>query len=71
MMSNKKKHSSNDSWTVAKRRYNLSADQIEMAKKLGLNPKKFGRWAPNKSEPWKEPLGDCIERFYNKRFNKK
>ena len=40
-----------------------------MAKKLGMNPKKFGKLAPNKFEPWKEPLGAFIERCYNKRFN--
>ncbi len=39
-----------------------------MAKQLGLNPKKFGKLVPSKSQPWKEPLGKFIEGCYNKRF---
>ena len=64
---NKTKHK--DPWAIAKIKYRLNARQIEMAKKLGLNPKKFGKLVPNKSEPWKEPLGKFIKRCYNKRFN--
>ncbi len=64
---NKTKHK--DPWAIAKIKYRLNVPQIEMAKKLGLNPKKFGKLVPNKSEPWKEPLGKFIERCYNKRFN--
>ncbi len=64
---NKTKHK--DPWAIAKIKYRLNARQIEMAKKLGLNPKKFGKLVPNKSEPWKVPLGKFIERCYNKRFN--
>jgi hypothetical protein len=41
-----------------------------MAKKLGMNPKKFGSLVPNKSEPWKKPLGPFIESCYYKRFEK-
>ena len=40
-----------------------------MAKKLGMNPKKFGKLIPNKSQPWKELLGIFIERCYDKRFS--
>ncbi len=39
-------------------------------KVLGMNPKKFGKSAPNKSEPWKGPLGEFIEECYQKRFKK-
>ncbi len=60
-----------DPWTIAKTKYRLNARQIEMAKELGMNPKKFGKIAPNKSEPWKEPLGTFIERCYSKRFKVK
>ncbi len=69
-MSKKKKYSSKDYWYIAKKKYHLSAGQIKMAKELGLNPKKFSRYAPNKHEPWKGPLSEFIERLYNKRFNK-
>ena len=64
---NKIKHK--DPWAIAKTKYHLNTCQIEMAKKLGLNRKKFGKLVPNKPEPWKEPLGTFIERCYNKRFN--
>jgi hypothetical protein len=39
-------------------------------KKIGMNPKKFGNLVPNKSEPWKKPLGQFIETCYYKRFKK-
>ncbi len=29
-------------WIQAKKKYRLSAEQITIAKELGLNPKKFG-----------------------------
>ncbi|MHA1438690.1 MAG: hypothetical protein ACTSPD_14040 [Promethearchaeota archaeon] len=64
-MTNKDK----DTWTTAKRKYHLTERQIQMAKKLGMNPKKFGKIAPNKSQPWKTSLGNFIERCYDKRFS--
>ncbi|MHA1490865.1 MAG: hypothetical protein ACTSRI_14620 [Promethearchaeota archaeon] len=54
---------------MAKKKYHLTERQIEMAKKLGMNPKKFGRHAQNKSQSWKEPLGRLIEKCYDKRFS--
>jgi hypothetical protein len=51
--------------------YRLSAEQIAMAKELGLNPKKFGSLANHHQEPWKAPLGDFIEEIYQKKLNKK
>ena len=47
----KKKKIPNDLWALAKTKYHLSSRQIEMAKKHGMNPKKFGSLVPNKSEP--------------------
>ena len=41
-----------------------------MARELGMNPKKFGKLANHKQEPWKEPLPDFIETLYWKRFKK-
>ena len=60
-----------DPWIIAKKKYRLTERQIEMAKKLGMNPKKFGKYASNKSQPWKEPLGSFIEGCYDKRFSTK
>lgn len=56
------------SWQDAKKRYRLPNETIIMAKKLGLNPKKFGGLANHKQEPWKEPLPDFIHSLYQKRF---
>lgn len=70
-MPKKKKKESEDSWSLARTKYHLSSHQIEMAKKLGMNPKKFGSLVPNKSEPWKKPLGQFIETCYYKRFKKR
>jgi len=36
-----------------------------------MNPKKFGKIANHKQEPWKAPLPGFIEEIYYKRFRKK
>ena len=59
-----------DKWIEAKRRYRLSYMHIQMARELGMNPKKFGRLANHKQEPWKAPLPIFIEEIYYKRFKK-
>jgi hypothetical protein len=41
-----------------------------MARELGMNPRKFGRLANHRQEPWKAPLPVFIERIYKKRFGK-
>jgi hypothetical protein len=68
-----KKHSSSPDqlWADPKKRYKLTDEHISMAKELGLNPKKFGSYAPNKQEPWKAPLSEFIEEIYLKQFKKK
>ena len=57
-------------WAEVKKKYRLSETTIQMAKRLGLNPKKLGSIANHKQEPWKEPLPDFIQTLYDKRFNK-
>ena len=64
-MSNK-----NEDWMIAKRKYHLTDIQIQMARELGMNPRKFGSLANHKQENWKAPLADFIEELYFKRFNK-
>ncbi|MGD9202224.1 MAG: hypothetical protein PVI26_11715 [Chitinispirillia bacterium] len=59
-----------DAWIKAKRRYRLSDMHIQMARELGMNPKKFGSLANHKQEPWKVPLPIFIEDIYFKRFKK-
>jgi len=41
-----------------------------MARKPGLNPKKFGKLANHRQEPWKAPLPEFIEDIYLKLFKK-
>jgi hypothetical protein len=56
-------------WDQAKKKYRLSSEVVQMAKKLGLNPKKFGKYANHKQENWKSPLPDFIKELYEKRFS--
>ncbi len=44
------KHGSEE-WDAVRKRYDLSERQIEMARELGMNPRKIGRMAPNRTEP--------------------
>jgi len=57
-------------WIDARKRFHLSHAHVQMARELGMNPKKFGKLANQKQEPWKEPLRDFIESLYWKRFKK-
>lgn len=54
----------------AKKKFRLSDTHIQMARELGMNPKKFGSLANHKQEPWKAPLPEFIEDIYFKRFKK-
>ena len=58
-------------WIDARKRFHLSDAQMQMARELGMNPKKFGKLANHKQEPWKAPLPDFIESIYFKRFGKR
>ncbi len=57
-------------WIDARNKYHLSHAQIQMARDLGMNPKKFGSLANQKQERWKLPLPQFIEHLYVKRFGK-
>jgi len=57
-------------WIDARKRFHLSHAQVQMARELGLNPKKFGGLANHKQEPWKLPLPQYIEHLYFKHFGK-
>ena len=58
-------------WIDARKKYHLSHAHIQMARELGLNPRKFGKTANHRQEPWKAPLPVFIEDIYFKRFKKK
>jgi len=57
-------------WIDARKRYHLSDVHIQMARELGMNPKKFGKIANARQEPWKKPLPAFIEDIYHKRFER-
>ena len=57
-------------WVDARKRYRLSHAHIQMAREIGLNPKKLGKMANHKQEPWKLPLPEYIEELYFKHFKK-
>ena len=70
-MTKKSKNSTKSPWAIAKIKHRLNARQVAMAKELGMNPKKIGKLVPNKSEQWKSPLPEFIEKCYRKRFGDK
>ncbi len=57
-------------WIEARQKFHLSHAQVQMARELGMNPKKFGKLANHKQERWKAPLPVFIEDCYFKRFGK-
>jgi hypothetical protein len=57
-------------WIAARQRYQLSHAQVQMARELGLNPRKLGKLDNHKQEPWKLPLQRFIEDLYLRRFGK-
>lgn len=59
-----------EEWVKAKKRYRLSDMHIQMARDLGMNPKKFGSLANQKQQKWKAPLSGFIEDIYFKHFKK-
>ena len=57
-----------EEWRKAKKVCRLNARQVEMARALGMNPKKLPRLRPSPNERWKLPVGKFIEACYYKRF---
>ena len=57
-------------WIEARKRHGLSHAQIQMARELGMNPKKLGKLDNAEQEPWKLPLPTFIEHLYWKRFRR-
>ena len=57
-------------WIETRKRYRLSHAQIQMARELGMNPKKFGSLANHQQERWKAPLPEFIQHLYFKKFGK-
>jgi len=57
-------------WFDARRRFKLTNAEVQMARELGMNPKKFGSLANERQEPWKAPLKEFIASCYRKSFGR-
>jgi len=57
-------------WVDARKKFHLSHAQVQMARELGFNPKKLGKIANHKQEPWKMPLPQFIEHLYRKQYGR-
>jgi len=57
-------------WVEARRRFHLSHAHVQMARELGMNPRKLGKLDNHDQEPWKAPLPQFIEDLYFKRFGR-
>ncbi len=57
-------------WIDARQRHGLSHAEVQMARELGMNPKKLGKLDNHHQEPWKMPLRQFIQHLYSKRFGK-
>ena len=57
-------------WVDARRKFKLSHAHVQMARELGMNPKKLGGLASHRQELWKAPLPEFIEDLYFKQFGK-
>jgi hypothetical protein len=57
-------------WVDARKRHRLSHAQVQMARELGMNPKKLGKIGNNGQEPWKAPLPTFIEELHRRRFGR-
>lgn len=57
-------------WIEARKRHHLSHAHVQMARELGMNPRKLGKLDNHSQEPWKAPLPQFIEHLYLKRFGR-
>ena len=57
-------------WIAARDRHHLSHAHVQMARELGMNPRKLGGLDNAAQEHWKLPLPAFIESLYRKRFRK-
>ena len=57
-------------WFEARRRFKLSHAHTQMARELGMNPRKLGSLVGGGQEPWKSPLREFIVECYRKSFGR-
>jgi hypothetical protein len=61
---------SEELWREAKRKCRLNTEDLELAKRLGLNPKSLIKNIPSKSEPWKASVSVWLHEIDDKRKKK-
>ena len=57
-------------WIEARRKFRLSLAEVQMARELGMNPKKLAGLDNHHQERWKQPLPEFIATLYVKRFGR-
>lgn len=57
-------------WIDARKKYRLTHAQVQMARELGLNPKKLGNLMPGEQQKWKLPMAQYLEQLYVDRFGR-
>ena len=60
-MAKKRRAHDQEAWKHAKQICRLNGRQVEMALRLGMNPKKLPRLQPGPQEHWKASVGKFIE----------
>lgn len=70
MTKKKKPNQKMQAWIDARKRHHLSHAQVQIARELGMNPKKLGKLDNHDQEPWEMPLRQYLEHLYFKRFAK-
>ncbi len=69
-MAKKKLPQNLQDWVEARKRFHLSHAHVQMARELGMNPKKLGKLDNHDQESWKAPLPQFIEHLYFTRFGR-
>ena len=67
-MTKKRRAHDEEAWTNARTICRLTARQLEMARALGMDPRKLPGLRPSQQQRWKLPVGEFIEECYRKRF---
>lgn len=65
------KNKNNPMWAEAKKKCQLNAATVQMAKEMGLNPKSLIKNIPNSKQQWKAPVHVWIQEMYEERFGEK
>ena len=55
-------------WKEARKKCRLNTETVQMAKRLGLNPKSLIKNIPDKNQGWKKPVCLWIRDMYYDRF---